>query len=134
MNGFSYVNYSSTVQFSWVWHFATPWTTARQASLSITNSQSLLKLMSIESVMPSNQLILCCPLPLLPSISPSVRVFSNESALNIRWPKYWNFSFKTCPSNEYSGLIFFFSPTITEVLIIGISLRTENSIIKTVRI
>ena len=83
----------------------TPWTAARQASLSITNSQSLLKLMSIESVMPSNQFILCHPLLLPPSIFPSIRVFSNESALHIRWPKYWSFSFNFSPSNEYSGLI-----------------------------
>ena len=87
--------------------FATPWTAARQASLSITNSWSLLKLMSIESVMPSNHLILCRPLLLLPSIFPSVRIFSNESALCIRWPKYWSFSFSISPSNEYSGLISF---------------------------
>ena len=85
--------------------FATPWTAARQASLSITNSQSLFKLMCIESVMLSNHLILCCPLLLLPSIFPSIRVFSNESALRIRWPKYWSFSIS--PSNEYSGLISF---------------------------
>ena len=86
--------------------FATPWTTARQASLSITNSQSLPKLMSIESVTPSNHLILCCPL-LPPSIFPSIRVFSNESVLHIRWPKYWSLSFIISPSNEYSGLISF---------------------------
>ena len=85
----------------------TPWTAARQASLSITNSPSLLKLMSIESVMPSDHLILCCPLLLLPSIFPSIRVFSNESGLHIRWPKYWSFSFSISPSNEYSGLISF---------------------------
>ena len=86
----------------------TPWTTAHQASLSITNSQSLLKLMSIELVMPSNHLILChLPLLLLPSIFPSIRVFSNESALRMRWPKYWSFSFNFSPSNEYSGLISF---------------------------
>ena len=84
---------------------ATPWTAARQASLSITNSWSLPKLMSIELVMPSNRLILCCPLLLLPSIFPSIRVFSNESFLHIRWPKYWSFSFSISPSNEYSGLI-----------------------------
>ena len=83
----------------------TPWTTAHQASLSITNSQRLLKLMSLESVMPSNHLILCCPLLLLPSIFPSISVFSNESVLCIRWPKYWSFSFS--PYNEYSGLISF---------------------------
>ena len=80
---------------------------AHQASLSITNSQSLLKLMPIESVMPSSHLILCCPLLLLPSIFPSVRVFSSESVLHIRWPKYWSFSFSISPSNEYSGLISF---------------------------
>ena len=85
--------------------FATPWTTAHQASLSITNSWSSLKLMSTESVMPSNHLILCRPLLLLPSIFPSIRVFSNESALRIRWPKYWSFSFSSTPSEEYSGLI-----------------------------
>ena len=84
----------------------TPWTEACQASLSITNSQRLLKLMSIESVMPSNHL-LCHPLLLLPSIFPSIRVFSNEAALCIRWPKYWRFSFSISPSNEYSGLISF---------------------------
>ena len=85
----------------------TPWTAARQASLFITNSQSLPKLMSIESVMPSNHLILCRPLLLLPSIFPSIRVFSNESVLHNRWPKYWSFSFSISPSNEYSGLISF---------------------------
>ena len=87
--------------------FVTPWTTAHQASLSITNSRSLLKLMSIQSVMPSNHLILCHPLLRLPSIFPSIRVFSNESALCIRWPKYWSFSFSISPSNEHPGLISF---------------------------
>ena len=87
--------------------FATPWTAAHQASLSITNSQSLLKLMPIESMMPSNHLILCRPLLFLPSIFPSIRVFSNESALRMRWPKYWSFSFNISPSNEHSGLISF---------------------------
>ena len=86
---------------------ATAWTTAHQASLSITNSRSLLKLMSIELVMPSNHLILCHPLLLLPLIPPSIRVFSNESVLRIRWPKYWSFSFSISPSNESSGLISF---------------------------
>ena len=85
----------------------TPWTTACQASLSITNSWSLLKLMSIGAVIPSNHLILCCPLLLLPSIFPRIKVFSNESVLHIRWPKYWSFSFSISPSNEYSGLISF---------------------------
>ena len=87
--------------------FATPWTAARLASLSITNSPSLSKLVSIKSVMPSNHFILCLPLLLLPSIFPSIRVSSNESALRIRWPKYWSFSFNISPSNEHSGLIFF---------------------------
>ena len=85
----------------------TPWTAAHQASLSFTISQSLLKLMPIESVMPSKNLILCRPLLLLPSIFPSIRVFSNESVLCIRWPKYWSFSFSISPSNEYSGLMSF---------------------------
>ena len=98
---------SSVQLLSRVWRFATPWTTAHQASLSITNSRRLLKLMSIASVMPSNHLILCRPLLLLPSIFPSLRVFSNESVLHIRWPKYWSFSFSISPSNEYSGLISF---------------------------
>ena len=87
--------------------FVTPWTAARQASLSITNSWSLLKLIPIESVMPSNHPILCCPILLPPSIFPSIRVFSNESPLCIRWPKYWGFNFNISPSNEYSGLISF---------------------------
>ena len=97
---------STSVQsLSHVQLFATPWTAACQASLSITNSWSPLNLMSTESVMPSNHLILCCPLLLLPSIFPSIRVFSNQSILHIRWPKYWSFSFSISPSNEYSGLI-----------------------------
>ena len=87
--------------------FATPWTAARQASLSITNSQSLLKLMSIELMMPSNHLILCHPLLLLPSVFPSMRVFSKESVLRTRWPKYWSFSFNISPSKEIPGLISF---------------------------
>ena len=98
---------SSVQSLSHVQIFATPWTAARQASLSITNSRTLLKLMSIESVMTSNHLILCCPLLLPPSIFPSIRVFSNESALCIRWPKYWSFSFNISPSNEHTGLISF---------------------------
>ena len=91
--------------------FVTPWTAEHQASLSFTNSQSLFKLTSIESVMPSNHLVLCCPLLLLFSIFPSIRVFSNELALQIRWPKYWSFSFSISPSNEYSGLISFRTET-----------------------
>ena len=93
--------------FSRVRLFAAPWAAARHASLSITNSRSLLKLMSIESVIPSNHLILCHPLLLLPSIFPSIRVFSKKSVLHIRWPKFWSFSFSISPSNGYSGLIFF---------------------------
>ena len=98
---------SSVQSLSHVQIFATPWTAARQASLSITNSRTLLKLMSIESVMPSSHLILCHPLLLLPSIFPSIRVFSNESALCIRWPKYWSISFNISPSNEHLGLASF---------------------------
>jgi len=103
--------FCSVQSLSHVWLFVTPWTAARQVSLSITNSQSLLKLMSIESVMPSNHLILCRDelqsLKLPASIFPSIRVFSNESVLRIMWPKYWSFSFSISPSNEYSGLISF---------------------------
>ena len=99
--------YCSVQSLSCVRLFATPWTAARQASLSITNSRCLLKLMSIELVMPSSHLILCHSLLLLPSILPSIRVFSNESALHIRWPKYWSFSFNISPSNEHAGLISF---------------------------
>ena len=99
--------FSSVQSLSHVWLFATPWTAASQASLSITNSQSLPKLMSIESVMPSNHLILCRPLLLLPSIFPWISVFSNESALHIRWPKYWSLSFSISPSSEHPGLISF---------------------------
>ena len=102
MDQFSSVQLLSCVQL-----FATPWTAARQASMSITNSWTLLKLMSIESVMPSNHLILCCSLLLPPLISPSIRVFSYESVLHIRWPKYWGFRFRISASTEYSGLISF---------------------------
>ena len=98
---------SSVQSLSHVWLFATPWTAACQHSLSIINSRSLPKRMSIKSVMPSNHLILCCPLLLLPSIFPSITVFSNESALRIRWPKYWSFSFNISPTNEHPGLISF---------------------------
>jgi len=98
---------SSVQSLSHVRLFAAPWTAAHQASLSITNSWSLPKIMSTESVMPSNHLILCHPLLLLASIFPSIRVFSNESSLHIRWPKYWSFSFSISPSNEHSGLISF---------------------------
>ena len=102
-----FVQFSSVQSSSRVRVFVTPWTAARQASLSVTNSQSLLKLMSIELVMPSSHLILCHLLLLPPSIFPSIRIFSNESVLRIRWPKYWSFSFSISPSNEYSGLVSF---------------------------
>ena len=101
------LNFSSVQSLSRVRLFATPWTAAHQASLSINNSRSLLKLTSIEPAMPSNHSILCRPLLLLPSIFPSIKVFSNESVLHIMWPKYWSFSFNISPSNEYSGLISF---------------------------
>ena len=101
------IQISSVQSLSHVQLFATPWTAARQASLSITNSQSLLKLMSIKSVMPSKHLILCLPLLLLPSVFPSIRVFSNESVLHIRWPKYCSFRFSISPFNEYSRLTSF---------------------------
>ena len=101
------VQFSSVQSLSCVWLFATPWTAAPQASLSITNSRSRPKPMSIVSVMPSNHLILCHPLLLLPSIFPNIRVFSNESALHIKWPKYCSFSFNISPSNEHPGLISF---------------------------
>ena len=102
-----YLQFSSVQSLSRFWLFATPWITARQACLSITNSRSSPKLMSIESVMPSSHLILCRPLFLLPPIPPSIRVFSNESTLHMRWPKYWSFSFSISPSNEHPGLMSF---------------------------
>ena len=105
--GVSGLQFSSVQSLSRVWLFVTPWTVACQASRSITNSWSPPKPISIESVMPSNHLILCHPLLLLPSIFPSIRVFSNGSALCISWPKYWNFSFSISPSHEHPGLIFF---------------------------
>ena len=103
----SSVQFTSVQSLSRVWLFVTPWIAARQVSLSITNSWSSLKLTSIESVMPSNHLILCRPLLLLPPIPPSIRVFSNESTLHMRWPKYWSFSFSISPSKEHPGLISF---------------------------
>ena len=106
-NKYSYFIFSSVQSLSCVQLFATPWTVVHQASLSITNSRSLLKLMSIESVMPSSHLILYCPLLLLPAVFPSIRVFSSEKVLCIRWPKYWSFSFSISLSSEYSGLISF---------------------------
>ena len=101
------VQFISVQSLSWGWLFVTPWTAVCQACLSFTISQSLLKLMSIMSVMPYNRLILCHPLLLPPSIFPNIRVFSNESVLRTRWPKYWSFSFSISPSSEYSGLISF---------------------------
>ena len=115
------LQFSSVQSLSRVQLFATPWTAARQASLSISNSWSLLKLMSIESVTPSNYLIFCCPLLLLSSSFPSIRVYSNESALHIRWPEYWNFSFSISPSNEYSGLISFRMTGLISLLSKGLS-------------
>ena len=106
-DGLILIPFQSVQSLSHVQFFATPWTATNQASLSITNSRSLLTLMSIESLMPSNHLILCHPLFLLPSIFPSIRVFSNELATHIRWPKYWSFSFNISPSNEHPGLISF---------------------------
>ena len=108
--------------------FATPWTAVRQASLSMTNFQTLLKLMSIESVRPSNHLILCCPLLLLPSIFPDIRVFPNESVLLIKWPKYWSFSIS--PSNEYSGLISFRMDWLDLLAVQGISRVSSNNTIQ----
>ena len=107
VSAFSHSTFSSLQSLSRVWLFATPWTAACQVSLSITNSRSPPNPMSIELVMPSNHFILCGPLLLLPSIFPSIRVFSNESALRIRWPKYWSFSFSISPSNEHPGLMSF---------------------------
>ena len=107
------IQFSSVQLLSHVWLFATSWFAARQASLSITNSRSSLKPMSIELVMPSNHFILCCPLLLLPSIFPSIRVFSSESALRIRWPNYWSFSLKISPTNEHPGLISFMNGWIS---------------------
>ena len=113
------VQLSSVQLLSCVRLFVTPWTAALQASLSIANSQSLLKPISIESVMPSNHLILCHPLLFLPSIFPIIRLFSNESVLHIKWPKYWCFSFSISPSNEYSGLIFFTMDWLAPLVVQG---------------
>ena len=118
-------NFSSVQSLSCVWLFETPWTAARQASLSITNSQSPPKPMSIESMMPSNHLIFCCPLLLLPSIFPSIRVFSNESALCVRWPKYWSFSFSISPSHSVRWplqITFFFWTTLSCFVLLALFL------------
>ena len=122
--------FSSVQSLSRVRLFATPWTAAHQASLSITNSWSPPKLMSIESVMPSNHLILCHPLLLLPSIFPSIRVFSNESALCIRWPKYWSFSFSITPFNEHSGLISFRMDWLDHLAVQGLSRAFSNTTVQ----
>ena len=120
--------FSSVQSLSHVQLFVTPWTAARQACLTITNSLSLLKLMSIESVMPSNHLILCHPLLLLPSIFPSIRVFSNESVLRIRWPRYWSFSIS--PSNEHSGLISFRMVWLISLQSKGLSRAFSNTTVQ----
>ena len=122
---------SSVQSLSHVRLFVTPWTAARQASLSISNSRSLSKLMSTESVMPSNHLILRCPLLILPSIFPSIRVFSDESALRIRWPKYWSFSFSISPSNEHPGLISFRIDWLDLLAVQGTLNLTQMTIIST---
>ena len=126
---FLYLVISSVQSLSHVQLFVTPWTAALEASLSITNSWSLLKLMSIESVMPSNQLIPCPPL-LPPSIFPSIKVFSNESVLHIRHPKYWSFSFSISPSNEYSGLISFRMDWLDLLAIQGLSRVFSNTTVQ----
>ena len=120
----------SVQSLSHVQLFVIPQTVARQASLSITNSQSLLKLMSIELVMPSNHLIFCRPLLLLPSIFPIIRVFFNELILHIRWPKYWRFSFSISPSNEYSGLISFRVDWLDLLAVLGLSRVFSNTTIQ----
>ena len=123
------VVFSSVQSLSRVQLFATPWTATRQASLSITTSWSLLKLRSIESVMPSNHLILCCHL-LLPSIFPNIRLFSNESILHIRWPKYWSFSFNISPSNEHTGLISFRMDWLDLLAVKGLSRLFSNTTVQ----
>ena len=128
--GFPVIQFSSVQSLSRVQLFATPWTSARQASLSITNSRSLLKLMSIEPVMPSNHLNFCLPLLLLPLIFPSIRVFSNESALHIRWPKYWSFSFNISSCNEYSGLISFRMDWLDLLVVQGLSRVFSNTTVQ----
>ena len=124
------VQFSSIQSLSCVWLFATPWITACQASLSITNSWSLLKLMSIESVMSSSHLILCLPLLLLPSIPPSIRVFYNEWTHRMRWWNYWSFSFSISPSNEYSGLISYRVDWLISLLSKGLTRVFSNTIVQ----
>ena len=126
-----FILYFSSVQsLSRVRLFTIPWIAARQASLSITNSQSSLKLTSIQSVMPSSHLILCCPLLLLPPIPPSIRVFSNESTLHLRWPKYWNFSFSIIPSKEHPGLISFRMDWLDLLAVQGLSRVFSNTTVQ----
>ena len=127
---FSSVQFNSVQLLSHVWLFVTPWTAAREASLSITSSRSSPKLMSIESVMPSNHLILCRPLLLLPSIFPRFRVFSNESTLCIRWPKYWRFSFNMSPFNVHSGLISFMMDWLDILAVKGLSKVFSNTTVQ----
>ena len=122
--------FSSVPSLRHVWLFMTPWTAVRQASLSITNSQRLLKLMSIKLAVPSNHLIPCLPLLLLPSIFPSIRVFSNESVLHIRWPKYWSFSFSISSSNEYLGLISFRTDWFDFLEVQGLSQVFSNTTVQ----
>ena len=124
------VQFSSVQSLSHVWLFATPWIAARQASLSITNSWSSLRLMSIESVMPSSHLILCCSLLLLPPVLPSIRVFSNESTFHMRWPKYWSFSFSISLSNEHPGLISFRMDRWTSLQSKGLSRVFSNTTVQ----
>ena len=123
-------SWASVQSLSCVWLFVTPWTAARQASLSITKFGSLLKLMSVKSVMSSNHLILCRPLLLLLAIFPSIRVFSNESILLIRWSKYWSFSFNISPSNEYSGLISFRIDRLDLLAVKGLSRVFSNATVQ----
>ena len=124
------VQFSSVQSLSRVWLFATPWIPARQASLSITNSQSSLRFTSIELVMPSSHLILCRPLLLLPPIPPSIRVFSNESTLRIRWLKYWSFSFRIIPSKEIPGLISFRRDWLDLLAVQGLSTVFSNTTVQ----
>ena len=127
---FLFLQFSSVQLLSHVWLFATPWITARHASLSITNSQSLIKFMPIESVMPSSHLILCCPLLLLSPIPPSIRVFSNVSTLHMRWPKYWSFSFTISLSNEHLGLISFRMDWLDLLAVQGLSRVFSNTTVQ----
>ena len=130
LNILIFIQFSSVQSLSCVRLFATQWITARQASLSITNSWSILKPMSIELAMPSNHLILCHPLFLLPPIYPSIRVFSSESTLHIRWPKYWSFSFNISPSNEHPGLISFRMDWLDLLAVQGLSRVFSNTTVQ----